>query len=201
LGQILYLRDREIQLNETDRVEGTDLSPLVARGYWLVNRHWSLRAETQYDAEVSNLDALITGVGFRTKHGNLVNLNYNYYDDGAVTADPGSEEIKPTDFSFAWSINQRWGLLGRWGYDLEQRRSYDNILGVEYESCCWRARLVNRRYLKESNDDPLAVEAVRGIYLQIELKGLGGVGGSIDRMLEESISGYREREELRPLSY
>lgn len=201
LGQILYLRDREIQLNETDRVEGTDLSPLVARGYWLVNRHWSLRAETQYDAEVSNLDALITGVGFRTKHGNLVNLNYNYYDDGAVTADPESEKIKQTDFSFAWSINQRWGLLGRWGYDLEQRRSYDNILGVEYESCCWRARLVNRRYLKESNDDPLAVEAVRGIYLQIELKGLGGVGGSIDRMLEESISGYREREELRPLSY
>lgn len=201
LGQIFYLRDRLIQLNESDPIETTDLSPLVARGYWLVNRHWSLRAETQYDAEVKNLDSLVTGVGFRSKHGNLVNLNYNYYDDGAVTADPEVEKIKQTDFSFMWSVTQKWGLLGRWGYDLEQRRSYDNILGVEYESCCWRVRMVNRRYLKESNDDPFSVEAVRGIYIQFELKGLGGIGGSVDRLLDESISGYKDREALRPNGY
>ncbi len=201
VGQIFYLSDRLIQLNEADPAETTDLSPLVARGYWLVNRHWSLRAETQYDVEVKNLDSLVTGIGFRSKHGNLVNFNYNYYDNGAVTADPGQEKIKQTDFSFMWSISPRWGLLGRWGFDLEQRRSYDNMIGVEYESCCWRARLVNRRYLKESNEDPYSVEAERGIYLQVELKGLGGVGGSVDRLLNENIPGYREREALRPIGY
>jgi LPS-assembly protein len=201
IGQIFYLRDREVQLRPQDPVETTDTSPLVARGYWQVNRHWSLRAETQYDNEVNNLDSLVTGVGFRSKSGNLVNLNYNAYDDGAVTADPELEKIRQTDFSFMWTITEKWGLLGRWGYDLEQRRSYDNILGVEYESCCWRARLVNRRYLKESNDDPFAVEAVSGIYLQIELKGLGGVGGDVDKLLEQSISGYQDRETLRPVRY
>lgn len=201
LGQIFYLRDREVQLRENDLMETTDASPVVARSYWLVNRHWSLRAETQFDNEMNNLDSLVTGISFRSKSGNLVNFNYNYYDDGAVTADPQQEKIKQTDFSFMWTINERWGLLGRWGYDIEQSRSYDNIIGIEYESCCWRARLVNRRYLKESNNDPFTVEAVSGIYLQLELKGLGGVGGDMHKLLEESIAGYQDREALRPVRY
>lgn len=201
IGQIFYLRDREVQLRPQDPVENTDTSPLVARGYWMVNRHWSLRAETQFDNEVNNLDSLVADIAFRSKSGDLVNLNYNAYDNGAVTADPQLEKIRQTDFSFMWTITGKWGLLGRWGYDLEQRRSYDNILGVEYESCCWRARLVNRRYLKESKDDPLSVEPVTGIYLQIELKGLGGVGGDIDKLLQQNISGYQDREALRPVRY
>jgi LPS-assembly protein len=170
----------------------------VARGYVMLNDHWSWRTETQYDGEVNNLDSLVTGLAFRSASGNLLNLNYNFYDDGAVTADPEAEKIRQTDISFMWNLNQRWGILGRWGFDLEERRSFDNIVGVEYESCCWRARLVNRRYLKESNEDLDVMEAKQGIFLQVELKGLGGVGGSVDAMLEESISGYREREDLRP---
>ena len=80
-----------------------------------------------------------------TDYGNLMNLTFNYYDSGAVLADPEAEDIKQSDFSFIWSINQRWGIIGRWGFDLEQQRSYDNILGFEYESCCWRARRWARR--------------------------------------------------------
>lgn len=201
LGQILYLRDREVQLRPQDPVEDTDISPLVARGLWLLNRHWSMRAETQYDSELNNIDSMVGSIGFRSKSGNLVNLGYNYYDDGALTGDPGLEKIKQTDFSFMWSITDRWGLLGHWVYDQDNSRTYDNMLGVEYESCCWRARLLNRRYLQESKDDPFAVEAVTGIYLQVELKGLGGLGGDVDRLLNESIPGYQERESTRPVRY
>jgi len=131
----------------------------------------------------------------------LININFNYYDSGAVIADPESEDIKQSDISFMWSVSQRWGIIGRWGFDMKQQRSYDNIVGVEYESCCWRARLVNRRYLKESNDADEIVEASQGIFLQFELKGLGGLGGAVDRMLDDAISGYREREEARPSNF
>ena len=197
LGQIFYLKDRRVQLETTDPAETTTLSPFVARGYWLFNDDWTLRAETQFDSQVNNLDALVTGVAYRDKKGNLLNFNYNYYDNGAVTADPLAEKIKQTDLSFIWSVTQRWGLIARWGFDLNQRRSFDTLLGVEYESCCWRARLVNRRFLKESNDVPDTVKPQQGIFLQFELKGLGGIGGAVDGMLEESIPGYRERESLR----
>ena len=201
LGQIFYLRDREVQLSATDPVEETTLSPFVARMSWLINQQWSWRAETQLDTQENNMDSLVTGFRYRDQFNNLVNINFNYYDNGAVTADPESEDIKQSDISFLWSVSQRWGIIGRWGYDMEQQRSYDNIVGVEYESCCWRARLVNRRYLKESNDADEIVEPSQGIYLQFELKGLGGLGGSLDRMLDESISGYREREEARPTNF
>ncbi len=198
LGQIFYLRDREVQLNPTDPVETTNFSPYVGRSFVMLNRNWSWRTETQIDTEVNNIDTLVTGLAYRGDEGNLLNLNYNFYDDGAINADPAAEMIKQTDVSFMWSVSQRWGVIGRWGYDLEEDRSFDNIVGVEYESCCWRARVVNRRYLKESNTEPDVLEPTQGIYFQVELKGLGGVGGTVDSMLEEGIAGYREREELRP---
>ncbi len=198
LGQILYFRDREVQLNESDPIETTTLSPFVARVNWLINSVWSWRSETQWDSQENNLDSIITGFDYRDEQRNVVNLTYNYYDNGAVTADPASEEIKQTDVSFAWSLNPRWSIVGRWGFDLNQSRSFDNIVGVEYESCCWRIRLVNRRFLKESNDEETLVEPSQTIMLNFELKGLGGFGGSVDSALDESIPGYRQREELRP---
>lgn len=201
LGQIFYLRDREVQLSEDDAVEDTTLSPFVARVSWLINQNWSWRAETQHDTQENNLDSAVTGFRYRDEYGNLLNLNFNYYDSGAVIADPGSEDIKQSDLSFVWSLNQRWGVIGRWGFDLQQQRSYDNIVGLEYESCCWRARVVNRRFLKESNDANEVVEPKQGIYLQFELKGLGGFGSSVDSMLDDAISGYREREEARPPNF
>ena len=201
LGQIFYLRDRVVQLAETDAIEETTLSPFVGRLNWLLNQNWTWRAEAQMDTQENNLDSVVTGFRYRDEYNNLVNLNFNYYDSGAVIADPEAESIKQSDISFLWSLSQRWGIIGRWGFDLEQNRSYDNIVGIEYESCCWRARLVNRRYLKESNDVNEVVEPSQGIYLQFELKGLGGLGGSVDRMLDDAISGYREREEARPTNF
>lgn len=198
LGQTFYLKDREVQLYDTDPVEETDVSPYVARAYWMMNSAWSWRTEVQVDTAVNNLDTLVTGLAYRGPEGNLLNLNYNYYDDGAITADPATGLIRQTDISFIWSLTRRWGIIGRWGYDLEQDRSFDNIVGVEYESCCWRARLVNRRYLKESNTEPDVLEPSQGIYLQIELKGLGGIGGTVDSILEEGVAGYPERQALRP---
>ncbi len=201
LGQIFYFRDREVQLNEYDPIEDTTLSPFVGRLNWYINQNWSWRAESQWDTYENNIDSTVTGVGYRDKYGNLVNLTYNYYDDGAVTADPEAEKIKQSDFSFIWAINQRWSLLGRWGYDITQSRSFDNIVGVEYESCCWRVKLVNRRYLKESNDEDEIVKPSQGIYIQFELKGLGGVGGSVDAILDDAISGHKEREQNRPPNF
>ncbi|MGB3620100.1 LPS assembly protein LptD [Ketobacter sp. MCCC 1A13808] len=201
IGQIFYLRDRKVQLTQNNPPEETTLSPFVARINWLIDSEWSWRAETQMDTQENNLDSIVTGFRYRAENGNLMNLSYNFYDDGAVGADPLAEKINQTDFSFIWSVSQRWGLIGRWGYDLEEQRSYDTVFGIEYESCCWRARLVNRRYLRESNDPSLVVEPSQGIYVQFELKGLGGLGGSVDTMLDDAISGYQLRENSRPSGF
>ena len=42
---------------------------------------------------------------------------------------------------------------------------------MEYESCCWALRTVLRRYLRNRDGDYRD-----GIYLELNLKGLGSIG-------------------------
>ena len=68
----------------------------------------------------------------------------------------------------------------------------EGIAGIEYNDCCWRIRLLWRRFL----DQPAArsfedVDADEGVFLQIALKGLAGFGTRMDMVLERGIRGYR----------
>ena len=58
--------------------------------------------------------------------------------------------------------------------------------GFEYDTCCWRARLVAQQFITDATADPRNT-----IYLQLELKGLASVGHEVDEFLEKNILGYR----------
>ncbi|MEK1907474.1 MAG: hypothetical protein AAAB13_16985, partial [Pseudomonas sp.] len=78
-------------------------------------------------------------------------------------------------------------------------RTLEAFGGFEYDSCCWKLRLINRYWvdydetsLNPSDND----EGDHGIFLQIVLKGLGGVvGNKVGSFLDQGIQGYSEREE------
>ena len=52
--------------------------------------------------------------------------------------------------------------------------------------CCWGARLVGRRFIRNTGG-----EFDTGIFLQIEFKGLAGYGRGTDSFLRKSIPGYQ----------
>ncbi|HEY5101908.1 MAG TPA: hypothetical protein VII70_03925, partial [Steroidobacteraceae bacterium] len=64
--------------------------------------------------------------------------------------------------------------------------------GFEYAACCWKVRLVARRYL---STHPLPGETTgrqdTGVFLQLELAGLASVGSAADALLTEAIPGYK----------
>ncbi len=71
--------------------------------------------------------------------------------------------------------------------------------GFEYDSCCWKLRLINR-YWVDYDERSMSPQDNRqgdhGVFLQIVLKGLGGVtGNKVETFLDEGIQGYRERED------
>ncbi len=200
MGQIFYLQDRKVQLGATDSIEDHRRSAWVGQAQWHINQHWWLRSDLQWNETVNNIDKTSASLHYRNNNGALFNLGYRYLDSGAVNFS-NVEKIKQSDLSFVWPVKPRWSLVGRWEYDLEYDRSFENLIGVEYDSCCWRVRLVNRRYLREDNDDPLKVEPQRGIFLQFQLKGLGGVGTELDSILNESIRGFKDREQLKSNNY
>jgi LPS-assembly protein len=72
------------------------------------------------------------------------------------------------------------------------------MLGVEYESCCWKTQVLLRNYTEQLFDGSFKEDT--GVFLYIELKGLGGSGGSLQNVLGESIYGYRGVAQERRIS-
>jgi LPS-assembly protein len=93
--------------------------------------------------------------------------------------------IEQVDGSLAWPMGRRWSAYARMVYSLEDETTLDQFAGLEYRSCCWRLRVVARRYVKDRTGD-----LDTSILLQLQLNGLSNVGVGADAFLERSIRGY-----------
>jgi LPS-assembly protein len=71
-------------------------------------------------------------------------------------------------------------------YSLLDEKMLDQFAGFEYGACCWRLRLVGRRFLS----NPTGQQST-GVYVQLELTGLASVGSAADALLTEAIPGYK----------
>ncbi|WP_426151184.1 LPS-assembly protein LptD [Pseudomonas sp. DC3000-4b1] len=124
-----------------------------------------------------------------------------YNKDG--TANPNYVKdyykIQQHDFSVIWPLVPQWNLISRWQYDYNRNRTLEAFGGFEYDNCCWKLRLINRYWVdydEYSQAAPENEKGDRGIFLQIVLKGLGGVvGNKVEGFLDKGIQGYRERED------
>jgi LPS-assembly protein len=108
-------------------------------------------------------------------------------------------KINQHDFSVIWPIVPQWSAIARWQFDYNKSRTLEAFGGFEYDSCCWKLRLINR-YWVDTDDDVFynsqTSKSDRGVFLQIVLKGLGNVfGGKTEGFLDKGIQGYRERED------
>jgi LPS-assembly protein len=68
---------------------------------------------------------------------------------------------------------------------LRDEEPLEQLVGLEYQSCCWGLRLVSRRYLS-TRDGTMD----NSFGLQLVLKGVSNIGSSADAMLERGILGY-----------
>ncbi len=114
----------------------------------------------------------------------IFNLSYRYRKN----------EIEQGDVSFLYSMNENLRLLGRWNYEFKNNSlgqdsgDIEVLAGLEYESCCWKFRLVSKRYkINETDYD-------RNIQFQFMLKGFTDVGTPLGTVLEDSIYGYSEED-------
>ena len=119
-------------------------------------------------------------LGYRDGQRKIANIEHRFRRD---------DDINQTNLSFAWPINRNWRFLGRWLYSHGKHRDLEVLAGLEYESCCWKARLVSRRYLLGDEEDYNTSTS-----FQLVLKGLAAFGKG-SRILENSILGYDADDE------
>ncbi|NNC54869.1 MAG: LPS assembly protein LptD, partial [Pseudomonadales bacterium] len=125
----------------------------------------------------------------------IANLGYRYRkrDSAQILL---AKNIEQVDASVVTALNSSWGLFGRYQYDLNDERSAETLAGLQYDDCCLQLRLVYRDGLiydpgAAASGTGAAAQRDRTVYLQLEFKGLAGVGRALENVLEESIFGYR----------
>lgn len=177
IGQIAYFEDRRVQLpGEPDATR--DTSPLITEVEYSPMDAWSAVLGLHLDLEEGGTDKRVMGLRYRPGNDALFNLSYRFRRD----------RLEVADASAIWPVNDRWRLVARWYYDIEGGRTLEALGGLEYQSCCWAARVVARHFVHNRQGD-----ARDGIYLQLELRGLGTLGGSrAADVLDRGILGYSE---------
>ena len=82
---------------------------------------------------------------------------------------------------------------------MEAQESVEDMIGIEYDTCCWKFRLLHLRYfdtvpgqIPDFRDPEL--EREHSTQFQIVLKGMGGFGNRVEGLLEDLIRGFEERE-------
>ncbi|MBC3420668.1 LPS-assembly protein LptD [Pseudomonas sp. RW3S2] len=226
IGQAYYFEDRKVQLPGIDYRTRDDaksnVSPYALVYQYAFNRDWRFNSDFNWDP-----DSRSTRSGSAMFHyqpednpNKVINAGYRYRNDtitydsltglwkvgGGDYGTPGQPgyikdyyKIQQHDFSVIWPIVPQWSVIARWQHDYNRNRTLEAMGGFEYDSCCWKLRLINRYWL--DTDDfsqalPQNEKGDHGVFLQIVLKGLGGVvGNKVESFLDQGIQGYRTREE------
>ncbi len=189
LGRIYYLADQKVQLGNDQLDEKTE-SPWLVKADYQVYSGLSVSSLVEWDEEQKQTYRGQSSIKFEPIENHNVNLTHRYRSN---IDNQQNEEI---DFSFAWPVNDKWRVLGRWYNDLRRQKIIGAFAGVEYESCCWAVRIVAQRYLN-AQVESVARESLTddeynsGIYFQFVFKGLASVGkSSLTSTLESGIPGY-----------
>ena len=187
IGQIRYFRDRKVTLDPGASAETSRSSDLVAEIEARPARDWRLRAGLQYDTGDDRTEKSALNARYRPDPRSVVNVGYRFVRDTGVA----DRTIEQADLSFAWPLGPEWRAVGRWSYALndDRKRTLEAFGGLEYDSCCWGFRAVVRR-LRRGGLASGGDEYSNAVYLQIELKGLTGVGDTTEALLTRGIPGY-----------
>jgi len=174
LGRISYFDPPQVTLPDALPLS-RDGSDWVAEAKWSVSDRWDVALTQQWDPDHSQTDLTSVRSQYRWSNGGLLNLAYRYRRD----------VLEQSDLSFVLPVKDKWNLYGRWNYSLRDRQTLEALGGVEWRSCCMAVRFVGRQYIRSFNSRQNI-----GVYLEIELNGLGSFGRDTGRLLENAILGY-----------
>ena len=165
IGQVHYFRDRTVTLpgGVIDTATNSNIVGELS-GHELIE-HWSGNANFLWNRQQSQIDTAAIGTRYRSDEKHLLNLTYRFQRDS----------LKQTDLSAVWPLSRtqqhQWNAVARWNYSLTDSRTLESLAGLEYDTCCWRARVTTRHFINNTVGGSNSA-----LFLQLELKGLTSFG-------------------------
>jgi LPS-assembly protein len=181
LGQIHYFDAPRVLLpGETRR--SSDSSDFVGQLALTAFQDWSADIGLQWNPEDSRKERAQVRLQYKPGPERVINAGYRFQRD----------RIDQAEVSAAWPVADRWNVYARYVHSFQEDTSLERFAGFEYSSCCWRVRMLGRRFVSKRTG-----EQDTGIYLQLELTGLASVGSAADAFLSSAIRGYFRPEPVR----
>jgi LPS-assembly protein len=174
LGQTYYFQQPRVRLPD-EQPRDSSTSDFVGQVALTAYKNWNADFGIQWNPDQSRSERAQANLQFKPAGEQVINLGYRFQRD----------LLNQYELSAAWPISKKWSAFGRYVYSLLDDKSIERFAGFEYGSCCWRARLVGRKYVSTRTG-----QQDTGIYLQLELTGLASVGSARDAFLTGAIRGY-----------
>lgn len=203
VGQIYYFTESRTGDDNIQWEKDDQTGSLVWAGdtYWRISERWGLRGGIQYDTRLDSVATSSSSIEYRRDEDRLVQLNYRYASPEYIqatlparysTAEQYKNGINQVGTVASWPIADRWSIVGAYYYDTNVNKAADQMLGVQYNSCCYAIRVGYERKLNgwDSNKEHAVYDNVIGF--NIELRGLSSnYGLGTKEMLRSNILPYQ----------
>ncbi len=161
---------------------------------------WSVDTTVQYNPDTRQSTRNTVGARYSPTPYRTVSAAYRYQDDSVSGAANGGKSI---DVGWQWPLNDLWGdkgknlgpgrgqggnrwfAVGRLNYSLRDSRLTDAVAGLEYDGCCYIARVV----LEQVSTGQIT--ATKRIMFQLEFVGFSSVGTSPLQTLKQNVPRYQ----------
>ena len=201
VGQIYYFTESRTGDDRIQWEKDDQTGSLVWAGdtYWRMSERWGLRGGVQYD---TRLDSVANGnatLEYRRDEDRLLQLNYRYASEEYIQATlpnyayaPQSKDgISQVGAVASWPIVDRWSVVGAYYFDTKQNKAADQMLGLQYNSCCYAIRFGYERKLNGWGPAPTESVYDNVVGFNIELRGLSSnYGLGTQQMLRSNILPY-----------
>lgn len=200
VGQIYYFTQSRTGDDNINWEKDNKTGSLVWAGdtYWRISDRWGLRGGVQYDTRLDNIANGSTSIEYRRDEDRMVQLSYRYASPEYIqatlpdysTIEQYKNGISQVGAAASWPIVDRWSVVGAYYYDTNTNKPADQMLGLQYNSCCYAIRVGYERKINGWENNQSKYDNVIGF--NIELRGLSSnYGLGTQQMLRSNILPYR----------
>ncbi len=163
VGQVYFLDDLEQNLNSNQVIE-SGAGDLLAEIRTESSGAWTTYAFAQYDHDASEIRNARLGFGYEPKDNDRKRVQIGYY-----YSQFGEFAVDQLTLSATWPLADRWQVFLDERYSIEDSESIFTRVGLEYNSCCWKVRLIGQERPLDRNIE----EKRSALFLELELTSLG----------------------------
>ena len=197
IGQIYYFEDRKVRLLAAQPPLDASTSNIAGQLDFTPIETFGLRSSMVWDPGEDKMESAYFQSSYRADNDAIFNVGYSFLRPFSNASN--QQDTEEVSVSSYFPVNKNWSLFAAMDYSLEGDESVEDMVGVEYDSCCWTFRLMHLRYFdnvsgKNPNFNDPDLERENTTQFQIVLKGMGGFGNRITDVMQDMIRGFEERD-------